>query len=240
MNYFNQSEYDIRCEWAMEGVNLLGPTSDVLIIVDVFSFSTCVDIATSRGARVFLFQWRDDRLTEFAASVNALPAIASRTDPVGLSLAPSSMLRIKPGTSIVLPSPNGANLSLAAGAHRPVFTGCVRNARAVAAAARQLGRQVSIIPAGERWPDGRLRPALEDLIGAGAIIHHLPGSRSPEAQAAEAVFRHFQANLLVTLQTTGSGVEAEARGTQLDVELAAEYGASEGAPRLVDGAFVIK
>ena len=38
-------------------------------------------------------------------------------------------------------------------------------------------------PCGERWmADSSLRPAFEDLVGAGAIIRHLWGTTSPEAR----------------------------------------------------------
>ena len=43
-------------------------------------------------------------------------------------------------------------------------------------------KALHVIPAGELWPDGGLRPAIEDLLGAGAIIHHLDLPCSPEAQ----------------------------------------------------------
>lgn len=49
----HQAEYDIRCEWDEGGVLELSRKSDVVIIVDVLSFSTCVDIATARGAIVY-------------------------------------------------------------------------------------------------------------------------------------------------------------------------------------------
>ncbi|WP_228376923.1 hypothetical protein [Chryseobacterium vrystaatense] len=45
---YNQQEFEIRMEWGLKGAEMLAPVSDVMIIVDVLSFSTCVDIATQR------------------------------------------------------------------------------------------------------------------------------------------------------------------------------------------------
>ncbi|MEO1146213.1 MAG: hypothetical protein AAFY26_11535 [Cyanobacteria bacterium J06638_22] len=80
------------------------------------------------------------------------------------SLSPASLLSIPQGTRLVLPSPNGSTLSLATGATLTIV-GCLRNARAVASAARRYGSKITVIPAGERWSDRSLRPALEDWMG---------------------------------------------------------------------------
>jgi phosphosulfolactate phosphohydrolase-like enzyme len=45
--FYDQTEYAIRFEWGAPGVDVLAVCSDVVIIVDVLSFSTCVDIATA-------------------------------------------------------------------------------------------------------------------------------------------------------------------------------------------------
>lgn len=235
--YFNQSGFDIRFEWGLDGVNLLAPVCRSIIIIDVISFSTCVDIALSKGAVIYPFRWRDERLTDYAQHLGAISAVGSRTDPHSFSLAPSSMLRLPAGTRLVLPSPNGATLSLATGS-TPTFSGCLRNAGAVAQAAAQLGPPVGIIAAGERWPDGSLRPGIEDMIGSGAVIHNLPGKRSPEAVSAEVVFLHYQNELTSTLLTCSSGKEAYSRGSLHDIELASQLNVSTVIPRLVDGAYI--
>ena len=66
----------------------LAPASDVVVIVDVLSFSTCVDIAVSVGAEVFPYLWRDERAAGFAAEIGGVLA-APRGQP-GLSLSPAS------------------------------------------------------------------------------------------------------------------------------------------------------
>ena len=234
--YFEQEPYDLRCEWGPEGVRRLSPSSDAVIIVDIFSFTTAVDIAVSRGARVYPFRWKDERAATFAREKGALLAVSSRKDPQGLSLSPKSLLKLEPGSAIVLPSPNGATLSLATD-RTPTFAGCLRNASAVAKVAAALGPRITVIPAGERWEDGSLRPALEDLLGAGAILHALPGSRSPDAELAVAAFLRFRERLLETLADCGSGREAADRGSAEDVRLAAAWDSSRAAPRLLDEAY---
>lgn len=64
------------------------------------------------------------------------------------------------------------------------------------------GRRIAIVPAGEKWSDGSLRPSFEDFVGAGAVISYLEGSLSAEAQSAVAAYREmldfvqtFRANL---------------------------------------------
>ena len=231
----HQANYDIRCEWGEGGVLELSRTSDVVIIVDVLSFSTCVDIAAARGAAVYPCQWKDDRAREFATAVDAELAVARGAGR--FSLSPASFLDIPSGTRIVLPSPNGASLSLATG-DTITLAGCLRNASAVAEAALRLGNRISVIPAGERWEDNSLRPSLEDWLGAGAIINELSGSFSPEAQAALDVYRAPGADLAQKIWNSVSGVELIERGYETDVALASQIDVSCSVPILDDKAYV--
>src|SRR5512136_2644393 len=135
---FNQSEFDVRCEWGEPGVSRLAPISDVVIIVDVLSFSTCVDIAVGRHAIVFPYRGNAESARAFATAVGATLADSKRNS-AGLSLSPQSLLNISEGTRLVLPSPNGSTLTLATGT-TPTLTGCLRNYQAVAEAAASLGK----------------------------------------------------------------------------------------------------
>jgi 2-phosphosulfolactate phosphatase len=239
---FDQAEYALRCEWGAQGVRQLRAISDVLIVVDVLSFSTAVDIAVSNGAVVFPYGDRDERVEDYARTRSAQIAEKVRTQS-GFSLSPASLRRVASGYRLVLPSPNGGALSLTAfravaGGGTVTFTACLRNAGAVARAARQLGSTFAVIPAGERWPDGSLRPAVEDWIGAGAVLARLPGRPSPEAAMAIAAFESLGGLCGPALEGSSSGKELIDRGFGEDVALAAELDASTAAPRLHDGGFV--
>ncbi|MGW6709254.1 2-phosphosulfolactate phosphatase, partial [Streptomyces sp. NPDC054956] len=145
---------------------------------------------------------------------------------------------------LVLPSPNGSSIAAAAGGST-VVAGCLRNAAAVARWLHRHGygtldRPVAVIASGERWPDGSLRPALEDLLGAGAVLSALRGlgggPLSPEASVAADC---FEATPDVVAAVTGcaSGRELADGGFAGDVAVATELDACGIVPLLTDGAF---
>src|SRR5438552_16297855 len=97
---FNQKEYNIKCEWGLKGMEQLAVVSDVIIIVDILSFSTCVDIAVSNGAEVYPYRYKDNTAVEYAKNINAVIADFNRSKDV-LSLSPSSLVGIETGTKLV-------------------------------------------------------------------------------------------------------------------------------------------
>jgi 2-phosphosulfolactate phosphatase len=229
----------ILTEWGMAGVETLRKQAAVLVIVDILSFSTAVDVAVSNGAVVYPFPYGDEDAAQAAAErVGAVLAKPRWSSGGQISLSPRSLMAVPAGTRIMLPSPNGARLSLACD-DRPVLTGCLRNATAVAETARQIaaGGAVGVVPAGELWSDGSLRPAIEDLLGAGAIIHHLALPCSPEAQVAREAFRGARMDVGQLIRASVSGRELIERGFAGDVDIAVELEVSMCAPVLAAGAY---
>ncbi len=233
---YNQEEFDIRLEWGKKGVEELAPISDVIIIVDILSFSTCVDIATKNGAFIYPYIWKDDSAIKYAKNLNAELADFKRKYTDGYSLSPTSLIDIDPKTKLVLPSPNGSTLSLSTG-KTITICGCLRNAKAVATYAKKLGNKISIVPAGEQWEDKTLRVAFEDLIGAGAIISYLKGTLSPESKTGLSLFQKYEETLFEEIKTCSSGKELIERGFQKDLSLACELNSSNNVPILTENFF---
>ena len=204
---FDQSRYQVRFEWGSDGLDRLAP-SDVVVVVDVLSFSTTVTDRVAAGETVGLHDARSESI-------------------------------------------NGAVIAERAGAAGAVvFAGCLRNASAVAAAAlavqqrRAQRTSIAVIAAGERTPpqpDGPVRFAVEDLLGAGAVIDALGAlgidHTSPEAAAACESFRGLRQALRHLLTASGSGQELVARDRRDDVLHASDVDAAASAPRLRDGVF---
>lgn len=234
--YFDQSHFAVRFDWGERGVAAIGPDCDTLVIVDVLSFSTCVDVALERGAEVLPYRWRDASAAAFADARGAL--LASKRSAAGFSLSPASLCLLPTGSRIVLPSPNGSAISLLAARYAATVAGCLRNAEAIGAFVSDRGGNVGVIACGERWDDGTLRPAWEDLVGAGAIMSHIRAARSPEASAAVAAYTAARGELGARMRACASGRELIERGFSEDVDLAAEYGASRSVPLLEGDTFV--
>jgi 2-phosphosulfolactate phosphatase len=226
-----------RFEWGVMGARRLAPSVDVLIVVDVLSFSTSVDIATAQGATVYPTPWNDERAAPLAEELGAVLAVgrSAMSDEHPYSLSPASLTHIPAGTRLVLPSPNGATIAAeAAERGATVIAGCMRNATAVATSAVQIGGSVGVVAAGERWPDASLRPALEDAVGAGLILGALGGEPSPDALSAIAMSRAVS---IGQIAESASAQELFALGFGRDVELALMTNASTAVSVLADGGF---
>lgn len=246
-DWFIQSPYDVRFDWGPAAARALTPSSACLVVVDVLSFTTSVTVAAEAGTRVFPYPRHDETASAFARQKQARLAAGRRAASADSpwSLSPAA-LRGAPFTArLVLPSPNGSAISATTAASGAVLVAaCLRNAAAALwLAERGLGtsrRPVAVIAAGERWPDSSLRPALEDLLGAGAIITALQadgaGSLSPEAHAARACFE-ATTDVISAVSHCASGRELIDRGFADDAEIATEINACSIVPVLADGAF---
>jgi 2-phosphosulfolactate phosphatase len=226
--------FRVSCEWGPNGVRSLSELCEVTVIIDVLSFSTSVDIAVGRSMRVYPYGGPLEEAPEFARRHDA--ELAQRRGKGQFSLSPVSFASGPHADRIVLPSPNGSTLTLLAAQRSLLLCGCLRNAAAIAAACKSY-ESVGVVPAGEKWPDGSLRPALEDWLGAGAIISHLSGSYSPEARAAAAAFEAHQDALLEALRACPSGLELINKGYGEDVEIAGRTNASRTVPQFEPPAY---
>jgi 2-phosphosulfolactate phosphatase len=226
-------QVDVLCEWGLEGVRRLGRRAQAVVVVDVLSFSTATDIAVSRGASIYPYPEVDEHLPGFAREVGA--ELGGRRGECRFSLSPACYLSVEPGTRIALSSVNGGVVTRAASSEL-VLTACLRNAAAVARAVSSVDT-VAVIPAGERWADGSLRPCIEDWLGAGAVISHITANHSAESAAARAMFSAVQDQIGTLLYGSVSGRELVGQGYREDVALAAELDVSDAVPVLRDGAY---
>ncbi|MEZ5094765.1 MAG: 2-phosphosulfolactate phosphatase [Nocardioides sp.] len=193
------------------------------------------------------YPWGEAEAAAYAAAHGAVLARGRRqalTEGGGPSLSPASLVATEAGARLVLPSPNGSMIAhaLAAGG-ATVVAASLRNAPAVAGwlAARAEDGPVAVLAAGERWPDGSLRPAVEDLWGAGAVVDALADSGvtglSPEAAQAAAAFAAVRDRVADELARCASGRELVAAGFADDVRLAGEHAVARVVPVLGNGAF---
>ena len=241
-----QADHQVRCEWGPTGASALVRLVDIAVVVDVLSFTTSVTVAVDRGITVFPYRWGDERAAAYAEEQDANLALQrqdARYRPGAVSLSPVSLQKSRGIERLVLPSPNGS--TICANLDRARVTVVAASLRNGASVGQWLaprvadGARVLLVPAGERWPDGSLRPAAEDFWGAGSVLAGLPDALlSPEARLARAAYDVFAERPLEHLFGCASGVELKAKGFGDDVALAGRLDSSPVVPVLTRGAFV--
>jgi 2-phosphosulfolactate phosphatase len=192
---------------------------------------------------------KNDAIQAFAEKVQA-ELIIGRAEAAKIgkpTLSPVSFGPLHAGYNYVLCSLNGAVCTWTASQTHTLLIGCLLNAHAVAAVANQLqfgtGCSITVIPCGEQWEDAhegenQLRPAVEDYLGAGAILSYLKGTPSPEAEVCIQAFRNSEHRLAELIWDCGSGRELRERGFEADVIHCSRLNAFEIVPIYNEDHFV--
>jgi 2-phosphosulfolactate phosphatase len=247
---YSQPGYQVKVDWGAAGGDAIGLNATITAIVDILSFTTTLTVCVDNGIEVFPCRWHDGAAAAYAADRNAVLAVGrseARSRPGQVSLSPTSIRYAHGIDRLVLPSPNGSAITRDLAGHGATIIGvALRNITAAADwAARRLRAEVdsslAVIAAGERWADGSLRPAVEDLWGAGAYVAALANlgvrSLSPEAGAAVGAYAQVAGRIGEALEECASGRELLRYGFREDVEIAAELESSTAIPVLSGESF---
>lgn len=247
-NAHRQRDWRVRFDWGLAGATAISREADIAVVVDVLSFTTTLSVALDEGTEVLPYRWKDASAADYATRHNAVLAVsraqAGRND---ISLSPQSIRTAPLTRRLVLPSPNGSTIAWHLGSSVPTVLGAsLRNAGAVAAWISghrdASATSVAIVAAGEHWPDGAIRPAVEDLWGAGCLLSSLYRRGwtdfSPEAAVARLAYDGVATEIGAQLRACASGLELIDNGYADDVEVAAEVGLSRSVPILRGNRFV--
>ncbi len=244
----HQAPHGVRFDWGATGGRAIAAGADVAVVVDVLSFSTTLSVAADLGVVVLPYPWEAEDAPTYAAQHRATLAVGRGVaQPGQVSISPASVRTADPVERLVLPSPNGSAISVELASIVTTVVGAsLRNAVAVADwIAREHDAEtasIAVVAAGELWPDGSLRPAIEDLWGAGAVLaaledHDWPGL-SPEAAMAADAYRLIADREESHLMACAGGRELVDAGYAEDIAVAAEVGLGLTVPLLSDRGFI--
>ncbi|MEI8407271.1 MULTISPECIES: 2-phosphosulfolactate phosphatase [unclassified Kribbella] len=241
---YAQDGFRVGFDWATTGAAAV--PGSITAVVDVLSFTTAVTVAADLGIEVYPYRWRDESAVAYAKQYDAALAVGrSEAGPGQVSLSPVTVRQARGIKRLVLPSPNGSTISQQlSDAGTTVIAVSLRNRAAAAEwVSKRLAEDpqltVVAIAAGERWKDGSLRPAVEDLWGAGGFLAALDvDGFSPEARAAAAAYKDAEQDLQTLLHDCAGGRELTQYGFAQDVAIAAELDSSRSVPVLRDGKLI--
>ena len=236
---YAQDGFRVGFDWGPVGAEVVA--GNIVAVVDVLSFTTAVTVATDLGIDVYPYRWRDETAVAYAKQYDAHLAVGrSEAGPGDVSLSPATIRQAQGIQRLVLPSPNGSTIcQQLSDTGATVLAVSLRNRLAAAEwvnarLSAHPNLNVVAIAAGERWRDGSLRPAVEDLWGAGGFLAALDvDGFSPEAKAAAAAYK--DADLPTHLYDCAGGRELTQYGFPEDVAIAAELDSSRSVPVLRDG-----
>jgi len=163
--------------------------------------------------------------------------------PEGFDLgnSPGQFAETHRGATLFMCTTNGTRALLAATEAEIVLTAALVNAAAIAEALMKTGRDITLLCAGTNG-----EPAMEDVLGAGAVLTSLPGATlyNDITRMAHALFLACRNDLPRVLRDCEGGRNVLAAGLGVDIDFAARLnsidvvGVADGKPlavRRIDG-----
>jgi 2-phosphosulfolactate phosphatase len=184
----------------MTGARQAAARGDVVVVVDVLSFSTEIVVAVAEGKTCLVYS--DAELEAMGGVDAAAAALDARPyrrfhhyDVDDAAALPAASSPAGSGERVLFRSTNGAAATRAAAAASELLIGSLRNASACASylttlLASTATQRVTLVACGSvagTADEGRFRPALEDWLAVGRIAAYLSSAGlvvSPEAYAA--------------------------------------------------------
>ncbi|WP_059173674.1 2-phosphosulfolactate phosphatase [Bacillus sp. FJAT-27445] len=245
---FDQAPYAVRMEWGRRGAREAAERGDIVLIVDVISFSSTVTTALHTGCEIYPYPPHLDGKA-YAEQIGG-EYILGRSEAAKLgkaTLSPVSFNTSHQGKSFVLTSLNGAFCTWIAEKVPALLIGSILNAAAAAKAANEIRKRIqadiTVVPCGEQWNqpaenEDSLRPSIEDYLGAGVILSMLDGEKSPEAEVCEGGYQSAKDRLGKLIWDCGSGRELRAKGFEEDVVHCGKLNAFSTVPLLFGKKFI--
>ena len=208
---------------ALKSQELAGQTC---VVLDILRATTSITVALASGAkeiRVFADIGAARREANGQPEQPLLCGEENCLRPAGFDLgnSPSAFNCVVAHRTLYMATTNGTRALLAAEGARLVLVGALVNARAVARTVREAGADLTLLCAGT---GGKI--AMEDLIGAGAVLSELQKQTSVEpasdvARMAVRIFMACRDNLFDALADAQGGRNLIQAGLAEDIEFAA-------------------
>lgn len=206
--------------------------SEAFIIVDTLRFSTTVSYALKNIKRIYFSPDINEAID--ISRKRKIPLIAEvdgyRPIEADYDNSPSKMKEINAEEAVIRTTSGVYLLDYAIKLGlKNVFIGAIVNAKYIADFAKKFST-ITIAMAGYR----RKKIALDDLLGAGAIISELGNARleTDEAIIALELFKNSKENLFEKLKISNAGKFLVSTGRENDVKIASMLNSIDTVPKL--------
>jgi 2-phosphosulfolactate phosphatase len=202
-----------------------------VVVLDVLRATTTMTAALAAGVKEILVQPDLDTVRKTATAFGGLALTCGEKDCVMppdfmLGNSPGGFVPTHAGRTVFMATTNGTKAIIAARQAARMFAGALVNAGAVARTVVATGSDVTLLCAGS---DGRV--ALEDMLGAGAVLSAIEALGAPVLYASDVtliardLFTANRADLKSALARTRGGTNIIRSGLQDDIDFCAQLDA---------------